>query len=503
MKKIRKQQYFNDSKFNYIKLKAGLFACSCMITLPTVKIAQASSIENIHTTQETVISDNTSSQPVDDGIIDKSENTDQNKDGLETDNGTTDNTIDNTIGNQEGTEVKDDTTNQTDGSAEELKKEPVYKEDNKVIYAVKSCIVYEEPSEESSKLGKMVLYKQYKRVGIGDNGYDQVMFDDEIGYVLSKNISTKKPKVPQDIVDVTDKKYSYSDMKKNLQQLSKYYPDYVSVESIGTTLDNRSLYVAVLGNPDAEDHILIQGSMHAREYINTQLLMGLLEKYLMQYESGKYSGISYKKMFSKVAVHIIPMVNPDGVTLSQYGIKAINDKKLVAALKKMPGSSNFTRWKANANGVDLNRNFPFGFTTKTGVNKKGSMLFPGTKTLSERESKAIVTYTENINGLRTVLSYHSMGNIIYWDYGQTGKLRTECKKLVNLVREQTSYRLVTQSYKTISYGGYSDWVVRKLGIPAVTIETGLLYAPVSHSQFDKIWKQNKNMIPEVIKNILE
>ena len=406
--------------------------------------------------------------------------------------------------NQENSTPENNTDeNNPDDNDTEEPQEPIYTVVKDTIYIKKQCSVYEKPDTSSKKIGTAISYKKYTRIGIGDNGYDQIEFDGVVAYIKASNVTTKKPSVPTDIVDIADKKYDYEDMKKDIQLLSRYYPDYVTVQSIGKSNDNREIYCAVLGNPNAEKHILIQGSMHAREYINTQLLMSQLEYYLTSYEKGKYNGVSYKNMFNEVAVHIIPMVNPDGVTLSQYGLNGIQDKELVFSLKAMQKSSDYTRWKANAKGVDLNRNFSFGWSKKTGASKRGSMNYSGIKAESEKETKALVKYTKSIKGLKTVLSYHSMGNIIYWNYGQTGKLMSQCKELVNLVKDITGYSLVMQSSKSIPYGGYSDYVVGELGIPAITLETGMIYAPVSHSQFNTIWKQNKTIIPAVVLQVME
>lgn len=407
---------------------------------------------------------------------------------------------------QEGTTQEESTTtDQTTpdispediATPDELEEKPEYKKVNQVIYLKAKTSIYEEADETSKKLGTAIEYKQYTRIGIGENGYDKVIYEDKEGYVKQSKILLKKPKVPSDIVNIDDKLYSYIDMKKDLQSLSIYYPDYLTVKSIGTTSDNRNIYCAILGNPDAKKHIILQGSMHAREYINSQLLMAQLEYYLSLYESGSYNKVSYQQLFDEVCVHIMPMTNPDGVTLSQYGLKGINDKALVAALKKMQRSEYYSRWKANARGVDLNRNFPYRWSENSSVKKRGSMNYPGTSSQTEKETKAIMAYTKSISGLRAALSYHSMGNAIYWDYGQKGKLRKQCKQLVDLVKQKTGYSLITLSSKYISYGGYSDWVVGDLGIPAITIETGIVYAPVSHNQFKTIWKQNKEVIPAV------
>ena len=483
-------------KVNIVKITRVICTYGLLTGLSTSIPSHAMNVKLINVVSEHVNVEENNNQDISTQEDNNKENNNQENNNQENSNQENNNQENNVPENNP------DLDNPDDNNTEEVE-EPIYTAVKDMIYVKKQSSVYEKPDTNSKKIGTATLYKKYTRVGIGDNGYDQIELEGVIAYIKSSNVTTKKPFVPTDIVDIEDKKYDYNEMKKDLQQLNVYYPDYVTVQSIGKSSDNREIYSAVLGNPDAKKHILIQGSMHAREYINTQLLMSQLEYYLIRYEKGTYNGVSYKKMFNEVAVHIIPMANPDGVTLSQYGLNGIQDKKLALSLKGMQKSSNFARWKANAKGVDLNRNFSFGWSKEAGASKRGSMNYAGAKAESEQETKVLVKYTKSIKGLKTVLSYHSMGNIIYWNYGQTGKLMSKSKELVNLVKDITGYRLVTQSSKSIPYGGYSDYVVRELGIPAVTLETGILYAPVNHSQFDTIWKQNKTIIPAVALQVIE
>lgn len=56
----------------------------------------------------------------------------------------------------------------------------------------------------------------------------------------------------------------------------------------------------------------------------------------------------------------VPMVNPDGVTLQQEELKAFPISLHASLLEMNEGSKNFKRWKANAKGIDLNRQYKAG-----------------------------------------------------------------------------------------------------------------------------------------------
>ena len=72
----------------------------------------------------------------------------------------------------------------------------------------------------------------------------------------------------------------------------------------------------------------MQGAIHAREYMTPLVMMSQLEYALAFYDTGHYNYKSVKDMLKKVAIHFVPMTNPDGVTLSQFGIDAIRSDSL-------------------------------------------------------------------------------------------------------------------------------------------------------------------------------
>ena len=72
--------------------------------------------------------------------------------------------------------------------------------------------------------------------------------------------------VPNPIVKPADK-YSYEQMEADIQSLKNTYGDKITVNVIGTSLDGRNIYDIILGNPEAKSQILMQGAIHAREYM--------------------------------------------------------------------------------------------------------------------------------------------------------------------------------------------------------------------------------------------
>ena len=66
-------------------------------------------------------------------------------------------------------------------------------------------------------------------------------------------------------------------------------------------------------------------------------------------------------IFNNIKLVNYANVNPDGVTISQYGPKKIRNATLRKNLYKIANGFSFKEWKANARGVDINRNYAEGF----------------------------------------------------------------------------------------------------------------------------------------------
>ena len=118
-----------------------------------------------------------------------------------------------------------------------------------------------------------------------------------------------------------NKTYTYTQMGKDIAALKKAYPDLVQVKVIGTSEYGRKIYAVGLGKGSA--NVFINGSHHAREWLTTTLNMYMIEKYAAAYKGNqKISGYNAKSLLNSSTIWFVPMVNPDGVTLQQQGLKA-------------------------------------------------------------------------------------------------------------------------------------------------------------------------------------
>lgn len=315
--------------------------------------------------------------------------------------------------------------------------------------------------------------------------------------------------VPSPIVPVAEK-YSYEQMCRDIQNLSARYGGKMQTYVLGTSADGRNIYELVVGNLNAERHVLIHAGIHAREYMTPLLVMKQLEYGLEFYDRGSYEGQPLSGILEHVAVHYVPMVNPDGIALSQFGLGAIRSAQLRQTIQNcyandvannrtsQPFETYLTLWKANARGVDLNANFPAGRENLAGGLYTSYANYSGPEPLSEPETQILANLT-NSRGWAATVSYHSMGEVIYWDY-EGNQQYEPSNGLANLIAASTGYRLAGSS----GHGGYKDWTQTKdNAIASVTVETGNVACPLPLSQYERIWYQNKMVWAAVAKYVME
>ena len=81
-----------------------------------------------------------------------------------------------------------------------------YKEVNEIVYAISSVNIRTEPNTNSEKIGLLKKEESIIRIGIGDNGWSKVKYNDKIRYIHSDYLSTTKP-----IVETLQYPIIYSD----------------------------------------------------------------------------------------------------------------------------------------------------------------------------------------------------------------------------------------------------------------------------------------------------
>lgn len=298
----------------------------------------------------------------------------------------------------------------------------------------------------------------------------------------------------EEIVDTSDHIYSYAEMMEDIQQLGNKYPDLIQVSSVGTSLDNRIIFQIVLGNPNAPKAIYVQSSIHAREWMNTWIMMKSLEMNLKNWNDMLPNGETYGQIFEDCCIYLLPMVNPDGVTISQYGFEGIQNEALRNYGLSLKGASNPKRWKANARGVDLNRQFSVGWNSNITELMPCSDTYNGEAPFTEPEAIAVKNALEQREFVAAI-TYHTMEGAIYWNLGQQGDLLVRSQILANHCQTISGYRLDPgpSDLKGLEY----NYMIWEKGIPTVCIETGRKFSPLPYSEWADVWQENSMMMVAV------
>ena len=226
---------------------------------------------------------------------------------------------------------------------------------------------------------------------------------------------------------------------------------------IGYSFSGRGIFAMHAGSPFGRQLIAVY-AVHGREWITTRLAL----KHIAAGFASDWGG------------WLIPLANPDGAHISQRVNRL---------------------WKANARGVDLNCNFDAMWGTgRLNTRVRGAENCIGDYPFSEPESKALRDFTLKVMP-QVTFSFHTNGEEIYWEFGGRGD-----SEGARILAYATGYkpRIIYGSA-----GGYKDWCLERLNVPAYTIECGSdsLTHPITDIKklkccygalktFTELWKKN-------------
>ena len=242
--------------------------------------------------------------------------------------------------------------------------------------------------------------------------------------------------------------FSYFDLMENVTRFASMG---AKVGAVGYSESGLLIPYVQVGKGDKK--IIVTGAIHARENLTTALIVKQID-YAM---STAFDG----------QIYFVPMLNPDGVLLIEKGAIYFPEyAKFLQTAGDVYGG--FSLWKANIKGVDLNVNFD----ARWGKGVKNTFFpssenYVGKYPFCARESKAIRDFTLDIRPSATV-SYHAKGQELYWYFYQNDVDKRRDFAIAKRLSEYLGYTLAED--KTTSAGGYKDWCISALKIPAFTVE---------------------------------
>lgn len=276
--------------------------------------------------------------------------------------------------------------------------------------------------------------------------------------------------------------------KSRLADLTERHPT-LEATVIGKSMLDRDIDCFRIG--EGKRSILAVGAHHGMEHITSLALYDFIEFLVDKGERGlSYAGINIPYLLSKFSFFVVPCVNPDGVELQLSGAK--EGPMYLRQLRMNGGDLDFSRWQANARGVDLNHNYAYGFAEYKRIETAeqimpGKTRYSGEHPESEPESKAVAGLVRAL-APSAVVSLHTQGEEIF------SMPRTESV-------EKTAARLAAGiGYKHMearghaAYGGLSDFCGGVLGIPSFTVELGKGENPLPNTQLPAISERVRRML---------
>jgi len=289
------------------------------------------------------------------------------------------------------------------------------------------------------------------------------------------------------------KNYRYQDLKKDLHRIEENFSNQVELITIGSSVEGRQLYALRVGSGDKK--VIIHGAHHAREWMTSRLIVDFINHLLTDLS---WPWLSLREdWLTEVTIWFIPMINPDGVTLVQDGADLFSNR--LELIDWNNGSTDFTGWKANSRGVDLNRQYPTGWDSiQNDPGVQSASNYKGQKPLTEPEVQALYQFV-NQHAFDCALAYHSSGEEIFWRYNLSDEQAKPYRELAENLAEVTRYQLI-EPEGTPSGGGFTDWFLTEFEKPSFTIEIAPSIGPrpVPDLLYERVFHTNELVLYTVV-----
>jgi carboxypeptidase T len=233
------------------------------------------------------------------------------------------------------------------------------------------------------------------------------------------------------------------------------HPDRAKMTAIGGSLEGRPLWAIHLGTL-GQTPMLINGTMHAREWIAAAVTMCVADRLIRDVDHDP----AIRDFLERTDLWVVPVVNPDGYQYSWAGHRF---------------------WRKNRRGgygVDLNRNFSVGWGGPGASRNQRSDIYQGAYAFSEPESAALRDLIKREH-IALHIDFHAYGQLLLYPWGHTGTPAPDRDRLAAVgdwmasamyVPHETSYRLMPSIDLYPAGGTLTDWAYGEGRALSYTIE---------------------------------
>jgi hypothetical protein len=250
-----------------------------------------------------------------------------------------------------------------------------------------------------------------------------------LSYGLTYRVTAEDNEIPQEFnqystqaVNAWDTTWDaypkYSEYVAKMQFWAANYPSICSLQSIGTTPNGRTLYVLKISDNVASDEtepeFFYSSSMHGDEITGYPIMLRFIDYLLTNY--GSLTEVT--NILNGTELYICPLANPDG-SYRTAGNDTMN-------------TTGNTATRANANNIDLNRNYP---DPIGGLHPDGAVYQPETTAFLNFEAGRHFVLSANYHGGAEVVNFP-------WDTsnGATGSSQ------VSIHPHDNYFKFVAQEY---------------------------------------------------------
>ena len=286
-------------------------------------------------------------------------------------------------------------------------------------------------------------------------------------------------------------------VSKWVTALSNQYAGLLETSVIGSSMLGHNIYALHIGNRQRK--VLYCGGVHGREWITSLLLLSFAEDLLSACRNGdRICEMDIGRLLKSGGLTVIPALNPDGIEISLHGAGIPGLSELLGGqlTEQISSGSNYRRWKANARGVDINRNFDAGWdemrsiALERGITGPSSEGWTGEYPVSEPETRAVTALCEK-ETYRYLIAFHSAGEEIYWSYRHFTPPKAHI--MANILAMSSGYSL-SEPDRTASSAGLKDWFMEKYHSPAFTVEIGSGASPLPLECFPSLYNRLREML---------
>lgn len=205
---------------------------------------------------------------------------------------------------------------------------------------------------------------------------------------------------PQILLRGPDQEYkSPEEISDFVQEMNARYPEITSLHSIGKSLEGRDIWAIKISDNakmnEREPAILVNGMHHAREVMTPEITTDMIEYLLTHYGSDE----EVTSWVDSNQIWVVPMFNVDGNN------------------KVWEGSSMWRKNTRGGFGVDINRNYPYGWDSCNGSSaNQRAQDYRGEAPASEPETQAMMNLVARIKPVMNI-SYHSYSEIVIYPFG--------------------------------------------------------------------------------------